>query len=206
MAVGGVQELLAEIPQALEESIDGARRVVDIIAAMKVFGQPAAEGKAHVHLNGAVRNTLTVAANEIGTCADVVTDLADLPPVWGNLGDLNQVLLNLVVNAVHAMSEKAAGTGERGTLTVRTRAEGEEVVVEVGDTGVGIPDEITERVFDPFFTTRDVGAGTGQGLAVARALVHDRHDGRLEFETVPGGGTTFTVRLPIAGRGDGRSG
>jgi signal transduction histidine kinase len=191
-----VAELLTEIPAALAETVEGAERVVTIVRAMKAFGHPGGESKSWVDLNEAIRNTLVVAANEIRPSADVVTDFGELPPVWCNLGDVNQVVLNLVINAAQAMAEKVAAGGGRGTLTVRTRSEGEGVAIEVEDTGVGIPAEIADRVFDQFFTTKDVGVGTGQGLALAHALVHDRHGGTVSLASVPGVGTTFTVRLP----------
>jgi signal transduction histidine kinase len=137
--------------------------------------------------------------------ADVVCDLGELPPVWCHLGDINQVLLNLIVNAAQAIGEaqRAGGSegGGRGTIRVRTAVEGDEAVIEVSDTGVGIPPEIAERTFEPFFTTKDVGVGTGQGLSLAYSLVHDRHNGSIFFRSTPGAGTTFTVRLPLEAPG-----
>jgi PAS domain S-box-containing protein len=195
-ADGAAGELLTEIPAALAETLEGAERVVTIVRAMKAFGHPGGESKGWADLNEAVRNTLVVATNEIRPGADVVTDFGELPQVWCNLGDINQAVLNLVINAAHAMGEKVAAGGARGTLTVRTRAEPEAVVVDIEDTGVGIPAHIAERVFDQFFTTKDVGVGTGQGLALAHTLVHDHHHGTLTFTSTPGVGTTFTVRLP----------
>ena len=112
-------------------------------------------------------------------------------------GDINQVLVNLVVNAAHAIGERIGDSGGRGTITVRTRPEGDEAVIEVADTGAGIPAEIAGRVFEPFFTTKPVGTGTGQGLALTYALVTDRHHGSISFTSQPDEGTTFTVRLPI---------
>ncbi|MGZ4431830.1 MAG: sensor histidine kinase [Gaiellales bacterium] len=112
------------------------------------------------------------------------------------MSDLNQVFLNLVVNAAQAITD-VTPDGERGRLAVRTRCEGDEVVIEIEDTGGGIPDEHQSRVFEPFFTTGEVGKGSGQGLALARSVVVDRHHGTLTFETEPGVGTTFVIRLPI---------
>jgi PAS domain S-box-containing protein len=185
-----------EIPAAIDQTLEGVDRVATIVRAMKAFGHPSEQSKAPADLNEAIRNTLVVATSEIKYVADVVTDLGELPPVWCNLGDINQVVLNLVVNAAQAMRETVAAGGRRGTLTVRTRRDGDDVVLEVQDTGAGIPAEIAERVFEPFFTTKEVGKGTGQGLALAYSLVHDRHDGGLTFTSEPGVGTTFTVRLP----------
>jgi two-component system, NtrC family, sensor kinase len=114
-----------------------------------------------------------------------------------NIGDLNQVFLNLLVNAAHAIDESTKGTGQKGQIHVRTVAEGSTVLVTVSDTGCGIPEANRTKVFDPFFTTKEVGRGTGQGLAIARAVVADRHKGALSFESVVGKGTTFYVRLPV---------
>jgi signal transduction histidine kinase len=189
--------LVDEVPLAIDQTLDGVKRVATIVRAMKAFGHPSGEEKAPADLNEAIRNTLVVANNEIKYVADVVTDLGDLPPVWCHLGDINQVLLNLVVNGAQAVSAGVEDTGERGTITVRSRHEGDEVVIEVADTGVGIPSEIAHRIFEPFFTTKDVGIGTGQGLTLAYSLIRDRHHGTIGFRSERGAGTTFTVRLPV---------
>ncbi len=126
----------------------------------------------------------------------MVTDLGEIPRVSCHIGDINQVLVNLVVNAAHAIGDHASGS-ELGTITIRTRLDGDDVVLDVEDTGGGIPAVIADRVFEPFFTTKEVGRGTGQGLPLCYALVRDRHGGELTFTTEPGVGTTFTVRLPV---------
>ncbi len=125
----------------------------------------------------------------------MVTELGELPITLGYTGELNQALLNIIVNAVHAMAELPV----RGTLRVATRfdAEARAIVIAIADTGVGIPDAIKDRVFDPFFTTKDVGKGSGQGLAIARAVIAQRHGGDITFDSTPGRGTTFTLRLPV---------
>jgi two-component system, NtrC family, sensor kinase len=191
-----------EVPTALESSIDGVTRVATIVRAMRAFAHPDSAKPVAADLNGALSSTLTVARNELKYVAEVTTRFEELPPVTCYLGDLNQVFLNLFVNAAHAIAEASTGTGERGgqlgTLEVATRVDGEDVVVEVKDSGSGIPSEIRDHVFDPFFTTKGVGKGTGQGLSMARAVV-DRHNGSLTFDSVVGQGTTFYVRLPIAG-------
>jgi signal transduction histidine kinase len=137
-----------------------------------------------------------VAGNEIKYVADVVTDLGDLPLVSCHIGDINQVVLNLVVNAAHAIGSADRG---RGTIRVSTRLDEAVAVIEVADTGTGVPPEIADKLFDPFFTTKEVGSGTGQGLALVRTLVMDRHNGTIDFTSEPGAGTVFTVRLPVAG-------
>jgi signal transduction histidine kinase len=189
--------LTEEVPLAIDQTLQGVERIATIVRAMKAFGHPSGEQKAPADLNQAVRDTLIVANNTFKYVADVVTDLGELPLVWCHLGDINQVLLNLIVNASHAISEAVDSNGGRGTITVRTSCDGAEVAIEVADTGVGIPPEIAERIFEPFFTTKEVGEGTGQGLSLAYSLVHDRHSGSIGFRTEPGQGTTFTVRLPV---------
>lgn len=189
--------LVEEIPEAIGQTLDGVDRVAGIVRAMKAFAHPAADEKALADLNQAVRNTLVVANNETKYVADVVSELGELPLLPCHLGDVNQVLLNLVVNAAHAVAATVDDSGERGTITVRTLLDGGDAVIEVADTGTGIPADIADRVFEPFFTTKEVGVGTGQGLALAYSLVTDRHGGSITFVSEEGVGTTFTVRLPV---------
>jgi PAS domain S-box-containing protein len=202
-AVGRTEEqsdcayLLEEIPKALTQTLDGVTRVATIVRAMKDFAHPESKEKAATDLNKALLSTLTVARNELKYVADVETDFGDLPLVVCNISDLNQVFLNLLVNAAHAISQLVKGTGAKGKIRVRTVAEGKTVLITITDTGCGIPEGIRSRVFDPFFTTKEVGRGTGQGLAIARSVVVERHKGALTFESEVGKGTTFYVRLPV---------
>jgi signal transduction histidine kinase len=184
--------LASEVPDAIDQTLDGITGVATIVRAMKSFGYTN-DDKSPADLNEAIANTLVVAASELNVIADVETDYAELPPVWCYVGDINQVVLNLVINAAHAI--RAADRG-RGVVTVATRSAGDQVLIEVTDTGTGIPADIAEKIFDQFFTTKEVGAGAGQGLALARSLVVDRHGGSITFATEPDVGTTFTVRLP----------
>jgi len=188
--------LLREIPQALAQTQEGVERVVTIVRAMKEFAHP--EGRSHVRadLNKALLNTLTVARNELKYVAEVETDLGELPMVVCSASDLNQVFLNLLVNAAHAIADVVGQTGAKGKIRIHTEAQGSQVLITIADNGSGIPEAIRERIFDPFFTTKDVGRGTGQGLAIARSVV-DRHHGSLTFESEVGRGTTFFLRLPI---------
>ncbi len=146
-----------------------------------------------------MQTTLAIARNEYKYVADVTTDFGELPAVICHVGELNQVFLNLLVNASHAIGDVVGKTGGKGTIRVRTSREGESVRIDITDTGSGIPESIRHRIFDPFFTTKEVGKGTGQGLAIARSTVVTKHRGALTFETEVGKGTTFTVRLPIHG-------
>jgi signal transduction histidine kinase len=191
-----LEYLRERVPAGFERAEDGVRRIGTIVGAMRDFAHPSV-GRAPQDLNAALRNTLVVATGEYKSVADVETELGELPLVTCNGGEIKQVLLNVIVNAAHAIED--GSPGERGTIRIRTRADAAHVLISVADTGCGIPAQIADRVFDPFFTTKEVGRGTGQGLAIARTLVVERHGGSLTFETVAGEGTTFHVRLPIAG-------
>jgi signal transduction histidine kinase len=186
-----------QLSHALDAALEGIARVSRIVQAMRSFSHPSTK-VAPCDINRGLRDTLTVATNEYKMLADVQLDLGDLPPVLCNGSDLNQVFLNLVVNAAHAIETQARVGGGRGLIKVRTRCDGDDVVILISDDGCGIPEAIRHRVFDPFFTTKEVGKGTGQGLAIARSIV-DRHGGAMSFDTEVGKGTTFYVRVPIAG-------
>jgi two-component system NtrC family sensor kinase len=193
-----LEYLTSRLDRAFDRTLEGIDRVSVIVAAMKVFAHPRND-LADVDLNQVLTTTLTVARNEYKYVADVVTELGALPLVLGHAGDLNQVFLNLLINAAHAIVDaEAVRGGQRGTITVRTRAEDKDVVIEIADTGCGIPEAARAHVFEPFFTTKEPGRGTGQGLAIAQAVVA-RHCGQLGFESEAGAGTTFRVRLPVAG-------
>jgi DNA-binding LacI/PurR family transcriptional regulator/signal transduction histidine kinase len=188
--------LLENGPPAIERSLDGLARVTAIVRSMKEFAHPDQGRQAPADVNKAIENTLIIARNEYKYVADVKVELGNLPPVVCNLGELNQVLLNLLVNAAHAIDDIVRGTGDKGLITVKTWQDGDAAVIAISDTGGGIPENVRERIFDPFFTTKEVGRGTGQGLAIARAAIVGKHGGTLTFETDLGRGTTFFVRLP----------
>jgi signal transduction histidine kinase len=192
---------LENVPVALERSLDGLGRVATIVRSMKEFAHPDEREMTCVDLNHAIQSTLIVATNEYKYVADVETDLGDIPKVTCHGGDVNQAILNVVVNAAHAIGDVVGSSGARGRITVRTRQAGSHVVIAIADTGGGIPEAVRGRVFDPFFTTKEVGRGTGQGLAIVRSIVQEKHGGRVDFETEAGKGTTFFLRLPIEGRG-----
>jgi len=191
--------LCEEIPRALDQSLDGIERVATIVRAMKAFAHPGKKEKAAADLNQALLDALIVARNELKYVAEVVTDFGELPPVICNLADLNQVFLNLLVNAAHAVGDVMKQTGEKGEILVRTRQAECEVLISISDTGCGIPEQIRPRIFEPFFTTKDVGKGSGYGLAIARSIVVDRHGGRISFEPNVPRGTTFVVAIPVNG-------
>jgi PAS domain S-box-containing protein len=194
-----VAYLRDEVPRALTETRGGVERVATIVRALKGFARPLEHHQlAASNLDQALLDTLTVARHEIRYVADVVTELGNLPPVRCHLASINQVFLNLIVNAAHAIGERHARDGQRGCIRVRSEVVGERVRIAISDDGCGIPPEIGAHVFDPFFTTKPVGKGTGQGLAIVRSVI-DKHGGSVRFESQPGRGTTFFVELPIAG-------
>jgi signal transduction histidine kinase len=164
---------------------------------MKEFAHPDQREKAPADLNRALGTTLVIARNEYKYVADVETDLGDIPAVLCHVSDMNQVFLNLLVNAAHAIADVVKGSSTRGKIRVRTRQVDNHVCIEITDTGCGIPETIGERIYDPFFTTKEVGRGSGQGLAIARSIVVDKHGGSLSHGSVVGKGTTFKILLPI---------
>ena len=191
-----------EAPKAVENILEGVSRVAKIVSAMKGFAHPGGAEKTLTDLNQALETTIVVATNEWKNIARVETLFGDIPLVPCRLGEINQVFLNLLVNAAHAVESNVNRTGEKGTITVRTYVKGETVVVAIADDGSGIPPEIRRRIFDPFFTTKAVGRGTGQGLAIAHRVVVEQHGGVIDFTSELGKGTTFYVRLPLRVRLD----
>ncbi len=185
-----------EAPGAFERATNGLACVAKIVKALKSFSHPGSDTMAPAQINDVVETTLTLASNECKYIADVEVKLGDLPEIPCHVGDMGQVILNLVVNAAHAIEEKNEGTEDRGTIRIVTSCGETSIVVEISDSGAGIPDEVLGRIFDPFFTTKTVGKGTGQGLSIARRIVVDKHGGQLQVETQPGEGTTFRIVLP----------
>jgi signal transduction histidine kinase len=169
---------------------------------MKTFSHPGTDKMTAVDLKNTIESTLTVCRNEWKYVADMVTEFDPfLPAVPCFPGEFNQVILNLVVNAAHAIGEKIGPGGGKGTITVSARKNGEWAEIRISDTGTGIPEKARARIFDPFFTTKPIGKGTGQGLAIARSVLVEKHGGSIDFETELNKGTTFIARLPLAGGG-----
>jgi PAS domain S-box-containing protein len=194
-----INYLVEEIPKAIAQSLDGVARVATLVRAMKEFAHPDRKERAAADINAALLSTLTVARNELKYVAEVETELGDLPLAVCNIGELNQVFLNLLVNAAHAIGDAVNGTGQKGVIRVRTALEKDAVLISIADTGGGIPEDIRDKIFDPFFTTKESGRGTGQGLAIAHSVVVDKHGGTLTFASEVGKGTTFFIRLPLDG-------
>jgi PAS domain S-box-containing protein len=193
-----VDYFLQNAPDALDRALEGIGRVGSIVRSMTEFAHPDSRTKADIDINRAIKSTLNMARNEYKSVADIETDLGDIPPVHCHAGDVNQVFLNLLLNAAHAIADEVAGGSRKGCITVRTRALGDYVEVSIADTGAGIPEQVRARIFEPFVTTKEVGRGTGQGLALSRGIVVEKLKGSLHFETETGKGTIFFIRLPVS--------
>jgi len=192
-----VEYMREELPPALSRVADGLSRIAEIVRSMKHFSHADQREMNQVDLNTAIASTLVIARSEYKDCADVETEYGEIPQVTCHGGQINQVVLNLVVNSAHAIADLVSKNGGRGKIKVKTSVENDHVVISISDTGGGIPEGIRARIFDPFFTTKEVGRGTGQGLSIARNVVVKGHGGSLDFDTEPGKGTTFVVRLPV---------
>jgi len=197
-----VDYLLEEIPKSIEQTLEGVARVAKLVGAMKDFSHPGTKDKILLDLNRAIESTITVARNEWKYVADMETDYdSSLPGVLCLPGEFNQVILILIVNAAHAIADVVGdGNSAKGKIKVQTRNCPGWCEIRIQDTGTGIPEKARARIFDPFFTTKEIGKGSGQGLAIARSVVVNKHGGTIHFETEEGKGTTFIVRLPHDGK------
>jgi PAS domain S-box-containing protein len=196
-----IDYLLEEVPRCLDQSLDGLRRIAKIVGSLKEFSHPGGNEKDNADLNRGIETTVAVSRHEWKYVADVVTELDPaLPKVPCVLDEINQAMLNLIVNASHAIGEanKQRGTA-KGLITIRTRREAGQAIIEVQDTGTGIPEKVRDHIFEPFFTTKPLGMGTGQGLAIVQSVIVKKHKGSVRFVTEPGKGTTFILSLPLAG-------
>jgi len=191
-----LEYLQQRIPTAFVRTVDGIGRVTSIVKAMKRFSHASSAEPVPADLGDAIQTTLAVCRNEYKYVADVDLALGDVPLVTCIIGEINQVLLNVIINAAHAIEERVGGSDERGTIRIATYVDGPDAVIEVGDDGVGIPPELQDRIYEPFFTTKEIGRGSGQGLALVRTTI-EQHAGSIVCESEPGHGTTFTLRLPL---------
>lgn len=191
--------LASEVPKSLDEALSGIARISKIVQSMKDFAHPGDGVKVAANLNRAIESTITVASNEWKYVADVATNLDPiLSPVPCHIGEVNQVVLNMIINAAHSIEDVVGTSGvSKGKITISTKEIDGWAEIRIADTGKGIKPHIKEKVFDPFFTTKEVGKGTGQGLAIAHNIIVGKHNGTIDIETKLGRGTTFVVRLPI---------
>ncbi len=200
--------LAEEIPKAIEQTKSGLQRVSAIVLAMKEFSHPGQKDKVAANLNAIIETTLIVTRNEWKYVADVTTDLdPDLPLVPCLTDEMGQVILNMLVNAAHAISAKlgANSEGNKGSIKISTHRAPNGVEMRLQDDGSGMSAEVRDHIFEPFFTTKEVGKGTGQGLAISHDVVVDKHSGTLEVETEEGVGTTFIMTLPSEQNADGKT-
>ena len=199
MEAADVDFLLEEIPAAIQQTLEGVNRIGKIVRAMKEFSHPGQDEKKPIDINKAIESTITVARNEWKYVADMVTDVdPSLPLVSCLPGELNQVILNLIVNATHALADvREPQSEQKGLIKVATCQKEDFVEIKISDSGPGIPEDIRHRIFDPFFTTKELGKGTGQGLAIAHSVIVEKHGGSIHLETQEGIGTTFIICLPI---------
>jgi signal transduction histidine kinase len=191
--------LMEEIPDAVAETLEGAKRVAEIVRAMKDFAHPGSDSKHYVDINHVIRTTAQVSRNEWKYVAEMELELDDgVPQIPALAGPLGQSLLIMFVNSAQAMGEQGAGSAqEKGAIHVTTALRGDWVEIRVADTGPGIPADVVERIFDPFFTTKEVGKGSGQGLSIARSIIVDKHGGEISVED-GNPGAVFVIRLPVA--------
>lgn len=206
--ISDLEYLTAELPKAIQQSLEGVSRIARIVQSMKDFAHPGSTEMKAVDLNRAIESTITVARNEWKYVADLETELDEsLPLVPCFLSEFNQVVLNMVINASHSIGD-VVGDGSQGKGKIKittTKVNDDWAEVRISDTGAGIPAAIQNKVFDPFFTTKDVGKGTGQGLAISHTVVVDKHNGKLSFETEEGKGTTFIIQLPLSSEQNSKS-
>jgi PAS domain S-box-containing protein len=188
-----------EVPLAIEQTLKGVDRITHIVQAMKIFAHPGGDEKEPVDINKEIEKTITITRNEWKYVADLKTDFdAALPTVPSYRAEFNQVILNLIVNAAHAITDATTeNSSEKGTITISTRRCENWAEIRISDTGAGIPGHIRHRIFDLFFTTKEPGRGTGQGLAIAHSVIVDKHNGSIDIETEEGKGTAVVIRLPL---------
>ncbi|MEN6324776.1 MAG: ATP-binding protein, partial [Syntrophomonas sp.] len=195
-----LEYLLVEIPKAIEQSLAGIARIKKLVLTMKDFAHHQRGEKHFADLNKGIESTVNISVNEWKYYANLQLELdPGLPPLLCAIDEINQVVLNMIVNASHAIKD-AIGKSvyEKGCITITTTREFDNILIIIKDNGLGIPANITHRIYDPFFTTKEVGQGTGQGLAIAHDIVVNKHQGNIQVESKEGEGTCFTITLPIS--------
>jgi two-component system NtrC family sensor kinase len=187
-----IDYMINDTPQLIEESLDGATRVKNIVNDLKNLSRTDQSDPVRADLNSCLQSALNVACNEIKYSATIEKQFGELPETVCHPQQLSQVFINLLTNAAQSMES-------HGTITIRTWSDSIDIYISVTDTGLGIPEEIRSRIFDPFFTTKEVGKGTGLGLSISYDILQ-KHGGDISVESTPGQGSTFLVRLPVVDR------
>ena len=187
-----------QVPLAIEEATEGVDRVIEIVQAMKQLSHPGGKDKVCTDINQAIQSSVTVTKNQWKYTAEMELECDQgLPAIPVFAAEINQVFVNLIVNASDAICEKHGENNHKGKIAIRTYSTEKYVVIEIRDDGCGMTEEVRRRIFEPFFTTKEVGKGTGQGLAISFNVVVTMHQGELDVLTKQGEGTCFTIRLPI---------
>jgi two-component system NtrC family sensor kinase len=183
-----------EVPLAIEQSIDGIKQMAEIVGAMKEFSHPKLNVKSIIDVNHALERATIISRSEWKDTAVIAWELQPgTVNAYLNEAELNQVFLNIIINAAHAIM---SAEWENGEIRIATRSTDKSVHISISDNGIGIPKQNRDKVFEQFFTTKGVGKGTGQGLAHCHDVVVNRYKGRLYFNSKPGRGTTFHIELP----------
>lgn len=189
--------IFEDLSDIILETANGISRIEKIVKSLLGFARKGFESEiTEYDLNKGILDTITIANNEIKYYAKVVTELGEIPIIEVFAGEINQVFLNLIVNAAHAIKNNAENV-EEGIITIRTYLKENFVCCEFEDNGTGIPQNIVNRIFEPFFTTKPVGSGTGLGLSIAHDIIVDKHKGKIIVDSKLGIGTRFIVLLPI---------
>jgi len=194
-----VEFLNEEIPTSIHQSLDGLSRISTIVNAMRDYAHPEIKEMKASNINKLIENAITVGRNEWKYSAKIVTDLdGSIPPVSCIPGEISQVILNMLINAVHAIQDTfEEGCDQMGLIKIKTGLYDDWAEISISDNGSGIPDKIKNSIFDPFFTTKEVGKGTGQGLALVRNVIVEKHAGTINIESKINEGSEFIIRLPM---------
>lgn len=191
-----IDYICEDIPELFKDSEEGMKRIIKIVKNLRDFSRiDQIEDFSHANLADCLQSTLVVSRNELKYATDIITHFDDIPDVYCNSGLLNQVFLNILVNAAQAIDQQ--GRPEKGTIEIKTYSDEDSVICQISDDGPGIPADIVSRIFDPFFTTKPAGKGTGLGLNVSYDIVVNKHKGQLLVDSQVGQGTTFTIKIPI---------
>jgi len=196
-----------EIPYSFEDMFDGIDRVRKIVLSMKDFAHPGVKEKAYASINKSIESTVTISRNVWKYRSDLEINMDEsIPEVYCNIDDINQVVLNLIVNAIDAIKEfqekyydEKSFESNKGLITISTKQSGKYVVIEISDSGIGMDEKTLEKIFEPFYTTKEVGKGTGQGLAIVHDIIVNKHKGEIDVQSTPGEGTKFSLSILIEG-------
>ncbi len=194
-----LEYLKEEGPKAIDQTLDGIERVSELVQGLKRFAHSGDNvSKENINLVEIIQNGLIVCKNSYKYVAEMDLQLDPVDNFKGYPGDLGQVFINLIVNAAQAITDVKNNTGEMGRISIKTSQDDQDIFVKISDTGAGIPESIKERIFDPFFTTKEVGEGSGQGLAISRTIINDKHNGELTIDSTSEAGTSFLITIPKA--------